>query len=328
MRLTPAEGMALVAAADVLIDRYSHGPDRGPLERAIQKLASLLGIEPGDVIDIDFDPGGGPEGALLREAIEADRQVSFTYWTYGREPGGGSPRRPLGGLHRGRDLVPVGVGARRGGHPKLPPRPHGRRGGDGPAPGAGPRSARPGSARGRPCAARRPRPCAVSPVGRRGPPGGVGRTDGRGSAAGSLVVAGASWLERLLVRRPDATVVEISSELGDADIAAGAARRVRPGMACTKRRPSGALGSTAVSIEPPPRPWRPTGPSSTPMAWPAGRHAKPEPNPPRQGSHKPATRSSGSRYLSVRWSSPWWCAPSCPDLLDPVAVDDHHVGGR
>lgn len=43
----------------------------------------------------------------------------------------------------------------------------------------------------------------------------------------TLAVAGASWLERLLLRLgPEATVVEIDPELGDRDIAAQAAQRV------------------------------------------------------------------------------------------------------
>jgi proteasome accessory factor C len=84
MRLTPAEGLALVAAADVLVDRA--GPDAaGPLERALEKLAALLGIEPGQAIEVELDPDGGPTGARLRGAIEADQQVAFTYWTYGSD---------------------------------------------------------------------------------------------------------------------------------------------------------------------------------------------------------------------------------------------------
>lgn len=84
LRLTPSEGLALVAAADVLVDRDRNGPE-GPLARALTKLADLLGIEPGQQIDVDLDPEGGANGRLLRQALSEGRRVAFTYWTYGRD---------------------------------------------------------------------------------------------------------------------------------------------------------------------------------------------------------------------------------------------------
>ena len=89
MRLTPAEGLALVAAADSLIEdpalSTSGADDPGPLARALVKLADLLGIEPGQAVDVDVDPDGGEQGRQLRQAIAEDRRVSFVYWTYGRD---------------------------------------------------------------------------------------------------------------------------------------------------------------------------------------------------------------------------------------------------
>jgi proteasome accessory factor C len=90
MRLTPAEGLALVAAADSLIEDPVRGepdgdPDPSPLARALAKLADLLGIEPGQAVDVDVDPDGGERGRQLRQAAADDRQVSFVYWTYGRD---------------------------------------------------------------------------------------------------------------------------------------------------------------------------------------------------------------------------------------------------
>ncbi len=85
MRLTPVEGLALVTAADVLVDRTSASADADPLARALRKLADLLGIEPGEAIDVDLDPDGGEAGAMLRDAMARDRSVRFTYWTYGRD---------------------------------------------------------------------------------------------------------------------------------------------------------------------------------------------------------------------------------------------------
>ncbi len=83
LRLTPAEGLALVAAADALVGRDA-SPD-SPLWRALTKLANLLGIEPGQAIDVELDPEGGPSGRLLNEAIASRQRVRFTYWTYGRD---------------------------------------------------------------------------------------------------------------------------------------------------------------------------------------------------------------------------------------------------
>ncbi len=85
LRLTPAEGLALVAAADVLVDRSEDPALAGPLQRALEKLAGVLGIEPGQAIEVDLDPDGGAEGRQLRSAIADGQQVAFTYWTYGRD---------------------------------------------------------------------------------------------------------------------------------------------------------------------------------------------------------------------------------------------------
>ncbi len=83
LRLTPGEGLALVAAADALVGRDAD-PDT-PLWRALTKLAALLGIEPGEAVDVDLDPEGGPTGRLLAEAIARGRRVGFRYWSYGRD---------------------------------------------------------------------------------------------------------------------------------------------------------------------------------------------------------------------------------------------------
>ena len=83
LRLTPAEGFALVSSADALL-----GADPDPdsaLARALAKLAKLLDIEPGDAIDVDLDPDGGPLGRALADAVKDLRRVTFTYWSYGRD---------------------------------------------------------------------------------------------------------------------------------------------------------------------------------------------------------------------------------------------------
>jgi predicted DNA-binding transcriptional regulator YafY len=83
MRLTPAEGLALVAAAEALVGEEESADSA--LGRALTKLAHLLGIEPGQAVDVDLDPEGGPVGRLLVDAARRRRRVRFTYWTYGRD---------------------------------------------------------------------------------------------------------------------------------------------------------------------------------------------------------------------------------------------------
>ena len=83
LRLTPAEGLALVAAADALVD--DDDPTDPPLRRALVKLARLLGIEPGETVDVNLDPEGGATGRVLADATARRRQVRFRYWTYGRD---------------------------------------------------------------------------------------------------------------------------------------------------------------------------------------------------------------------------------------------------
>ncbi len=228
MRLTPAEGLALVAAADVLIDREDASGAPGPLERALQKLADLLGIDPGQAIDVELDPDGGEVGQALRQAIADDRQVSFVYWTYGRDAIARRVVDPWAVFADGPEWYLAGwahePGARRNFRLDrmqdlvIEPDPRSQ---------AAPRSvgldARTDD--GAPHVVLDLAPWArwvaeAHPVISAEPVAGD-------RLRVTLAVAGPSWLERLLVRLgPEATVVEIDRELGDLDITAQAARRV------------------------------------------------------------------------------------------------------
>ena len=84
LRLTPEEGLALVAAGTALL--AVPGSDAaGPLARGLAKLASVLGVDPGEALDIDL--GSAPEAVLeaLGAAISARRQVEIDYYAYGRD---------------------------------------------------------------------------------------------------------------------------------------------------------------------------------------------------------------------------------------------------
>ncbi|MCU1369174.1 MAG: putative DNA-binding protein [Ilumatobacteraceae bacterium] len=235
MRLTPAEGLALVAAADSLVDADADaatdgddGDGPGPLARALRKLADLLGIEPGQAVDVALDPDGGEPGRQLRQAIAEDRQVSFVYWTYGRDavarrtvdpwevfsehsawylagwahdPGAARNFR----LDRMQELV-IEDAARTEG-----------------APASLDRSAR--------TVDEAPRVVLDLPpwawwVAEAHPVISAEPMDDQRMRV-TLAVAGSSWLERLLLRLgPGATIVEIDEELGGPDLAARAAARV------------------------------------------------------------------------------------------------------
>ena len=84
LRLTPEEGLALVAAGTTLLAVPGADPD-GPLARGLRKLAAVLGTDPADAIDVKL--GTTPEGVLesLRQAIDSSRQVEIDYYTYGRD---------------------------------------------------------------------------------------------------------------------------------------------------------------------------------------------------------------------------------------------------
>ncbi|MGI9120936.1 MAG: helix-turn-helix transcriptional regulator [Acidimicrobiales bacterium] len=84
LRLTPEEGLALVAAGTAALAVPGSDPE-GPLARGLAKLAAVLGIGPADALDIELGSAG--EGVLesLREAVVAHRQVEIDYYAYGRD---------------------------------------------------------------------------------------------------------------------------------------------------------------------------------------------------------------------------------------------------
>lgn len=80
LRLTPAEGLALVVAGRAFDDE----PD-GPLARGLAKIAGLLGIDPDDAVAIDLGPADASVLAVLRAAIAAGRQVEIDHYGEGRD---------------------------------------------------------------------------------------------------------------------------------------------------------------------------------------------------------------------------------------------------
>ena len=83
LRLSPAEGLALLAAGEAV----TAGDDDGPLARGLAKLAGALGVRLGGEGELDVSLGTAPQGTLelLREAVADHRLVELDYYSYGRD---------------------------------------------------------------------------------------------------------------------------------------------------------------------------------------------------------------------------------------------------
>ncbi len=83
LRLTPEQGLALVAAGSSLLAVEGADPD-GPLARGLAKLASVLGVDL-DGVQVRLADAEPEVLALLREAVEGRRQLELAYYSYGRD---------------------------------------------------------------------------------------------------------------------------------------------------------------------------------------------------------------------------------------------------
>jgi proteasome accessory factor C len=84
LRLTPEEGLALVAAGTALLAVPGTDPE-GPLARGLAKLAGVLGIDTTGAVEVTL--GAVPDGLLdaLRAAVTDRHQVEIDYYAYGRD---------------------------------------------------------------------------------------------------------------------------------------------------------------------------------------------------------------------------------------------------
>jgi proteasome accessory factor C len=84
LRLTPAEGLALLAAGTTL--RAAPGADHeGPLARGLAKLAAALGVDPGESVEVALGPAPADMLRVLSEAVARNRQVEIEYYAFGRD---------------------------------------------------------------------------------------------------------------------------------------------------------------------------------------------------------------------------------------------------
>lgn len=84
LRLTPAEGLALVAAARSLLAVPGADPE-GPLARGLAKLAAVLGIDDPDALEIDLGDADESMLTTLRRAVDEHRCVELEYYSFGRD---------------------------------------------------------------------------------------------------------------------------------------------------------------------------------------------------------------------------------------------------
>jgi proteasome accessory factor C len=83
-RLTPDEGLALLAAGSSLVAMAGEG-DAGPLATALGKIAGLLHVDADDAVRIELGRADSETLTGLRTAIAEHRQVQLDYYSYGRD---------------------------------------------------------------------------------------------------------------------------------------------------------------------------------------------------------------------------------------------------
>jgi proteasome accessory factor C len=80
LRLTPAEGLSLVAAGRVLAD-----DPEGPLATGLAKVAALLQIDPEEALDIDLGVADASVLEVLRSAVAAGEPVEIDHYAEDRD---------------------------------------------------------------------------------------------------------------------------------------------------------------------------------------------------------------------------------------------------
>jgi proteasome accessory factor C len=84
LRLTPEQGLALLASSDALLSIPGTDP-AGALARALDKLGSALGFGPDDALDVHLGSADGSVLDQLQEAVTNPVEVELTYYSYGRD---------------------------------------------------------------------------------------------------------------------------------------------------------------------------------------------------------------------------------------------------
>jgi proteasome accessory factor C len=84
LRLTPAEGLALLAAGQAVL--AAPGADAtGPLARGLGKLAAALGVTADEAVEVALAPAPAEVMAVLSEGVAGRRKVEIDYYSFGRD---------------------------------------------------------------------------------------------------------------------------------------------------------------------------------------------------------------------------------------------------
>jgi proteasome accessory factor C len=84
LRLTPSEGLALLAAGTTVLATPGADPD-GPLARGLAKLAAVLGVDREESVEVALGPAPAETLQILTEAAADHRQVEIEYYAFGRD---------------------------------------------------------------------------------------------------------------------------------------------------------------------------------------------------------------------------------------------------
>ncbi len=84
LRMTPGQGLALLASSDALLSLPGTDP-AGPLSRALDKLAAALNIDVDESLQVSLGAAGTEHLEPLRAAIAAGTEVQIEYFSYGRD---------------------------------------------------------------------------------------------------------------------------------------------------------------------------------------------------------------------------------------------------
>jgi len=84
LRLTPAEGLALLAAGKAA-QSFPGADESGPLARGLEKLAGTLGIAGDDALDVALASVPEDVMAAVRTAVDERRQLELDYYSFGRD---------------------------------------------------------------------------------------------------------------------------------------------------------------------------------------------------------------------------------------------------
>lgn len=84
LRLTPGQGLALLASSEALLSVPGTDPD-GALARALDKLAQVVGVDGADAVDIRLGSAEHDILDQLRLAAAESTEVEIVYYSYNRD---------------------------------------------------------------------------------------------------------------------------------------------------------------------------------------------------------------------------------------------------